>query len=65
MPKVQGDEVMDQDKAMQEVFEVFDRVVDPDGPYKMTRTEYKNFMDDLISDLQIRLEAAEQEDEED
>lgn len=45
-------------EAMKQVIEVFDDVTDPKH---MTKEEYVEFTEDLISDLQIRLEATRDE----
>jgi len=47
--------------AMAQVIKVFDEVVDPNN---LSRQEYIEFTGELIADLQIRLETAVQEDNE-
>lgn len=49
------------DKAQEEATRVIDELGDPDGEYKMTKREWVDFLGGLISDLQIRKEATEQE----
>ncbi len=48
-------------RAMDSVIRAFDDAVDPKN---LTRQEYIDFMDELISDLQVRLETAIEEDAE-